>query len=209
MKNTLTFFGIITFFVLIGFFLSACGDGGDNDEKTSIIGGYFTSNSLKITNADVYDTEVDTVPITGNTYDGDYSDNITNYGFAGQVAKIQNGKLIVDLSVPTSDKLSSFQGITGITVTPPTAKATAFMSFFNESKHKSIVLRKSSKVILFFFTDNNGSINGTGDLLSQGANQHFNNIILKKGWNALLYDRDTGNINNVTIDSSFKWRGYW
>ena len=208
MKNTIKLLGIIALVAIIGFSMMACDSGGGDDPLSVTV----TSNSIRITNADVYELDNDMALLTGSSRDL----NLNSIGetwlsdvFTSFTARIQNGKLSLDFGVPTAAGLRVLKGDSGWNLgdivkgaNADTVKGFMLEDLYEDGKSEVVFLINSAltKKVWYFYVDQTVTLDGTLGYWT------FTNVSLQPGWNTVHMEFDSGyKFTNATIDSTYKW----
>jgi len=241
MKKAIRLIGIIALAVIIGFSIVGCNDPDDNNKKNNKGSYKITATSIKFTNVNLqmewdyfyWDEELeenihvfDLENITGNTYDGTL-DGFYNLGglqelsdsFTNPIVKIQNGKLTIDLGVPTQlGTILNYCDFDGEEAETEVLFIRKFEGI--EFEHEDIPYIDTLALYLtngqgvsarFVYADRPVVLNGSG----QYGNNTYDNVSLKTGWNVVFVELEyepehgyvtSGTIRNGTLNSSFKWR---
>ena len=207
MKNTFKLFGIIALAAIIGLSMMGCDTEGDDPLPVTV-----TSNSIRTTNANVYDLDNDMALLTNSSRDL----NLNAIGetwlsdvFASFTARIQNGKLSLDFGVPGTAGLRVLKGDSGWNLgeivkgaNAETVKGFMLEDLYEDGKLGRVYLVDSAlaKKVWYFYVDQAVTLDGTLGWWT------FNNVSLQPGWNMVHMEFDSGYIfTNATIDSTYKW----
>ena len=201
MKSVFKVCGIIALAAIIGFGVIACDvdDTSVIDNSVKIPGGKVTDKLIHVSGTTVYEwDDTDGTKPIGNEYDGFYTHEIGD-DFFSPVCKITNGKLMVNLGTPLASSLYWIRN-DFTTVSDDDVKWYFIYTFISaENVWLKLLNEDSDAVIYFVYVD--------GDVKVSGEHHGFtyDNVSLKKGWNVVVCDEDTGKAEIKKLDSGFKW----
>ena len=193
--------------LIIGLLLSfaAC---GDDSSDNGISGVIVTNDSVEASGAQVYN-EDDGKPITDSSIDGDYSEELKQYGVTDLVCEVKNGKLTINLGVPSiTDSLKDDWGL-------PVSDASIGGVWAYFYKHGpdwcdlyfAQAPTDAANLVHFVYVTKDVMIN------YEDSSVKWQNVSLKAGWNTVLSCEDESTqkyvYKNGKPDSSYKWWAYY
>jgi hypothetical protein len=189
--------------IIVALAFAACETSEEYGAPLGFLGATVNKKIENVTNS--VNKEIIFTKVNGDVIFNDIFDNATE---SVEVKLSTSGEFTLKLPGVKSDKLKSVQSLYGSSITATSDLNIYTVNYFTDdtvSTPNKIQWKDSDdNYVILMYADNDGLINGLGDITNNG--QSKNQLIyirLKKGWNTII--RTSGKLESGEPGDSYKW----